>query len=209
MAMYAERREFHCSALPVQSRSDAQAQNFINVRVEESRELGRTVNARRPLRAGEVAVIGYVVVVEPRRTHLSVQVGWNRHVLMQEPAVVINHACDPNTRVMENRFGAYDFVAIKDIPMGAEITYDYATTEFEPHMNFTCYCYSRECRGDWGGFVSLPDDNLMRRRGYIAGYLRDWDASLQSPGPGQSRAARLIAAGSPLSQGGLSLLSGR
>jgi uncharacterized protein len=190
MAMYAAARKFGESVPPAQSRDEIEAQNASNVRIEESRQKGLAVIARRMFEPGDVVVVGYVVGLEPLRTSRSVQVSWNRHVLMQESAVLINHSCDPSTRVVGNRHGAYNFVAIQEITADTEITYDYASTEFEPCLNFTCYCHTRECRGNWGGFASLPYDSAIRQRGYFADYLRDWDANQRYAGPGLPRAPR-------------------
>ena len=53
-----------------------------------------------------------------------------------------NHSCDPNTR-----FDGLNTIAIKDIHIGEELTFDYATfldKEMEP---FQCQCGSSNCRG--------------------------------------------------------------
>ncbi len=60
-----------------------------------------------------------------------------------------NHSCDPNTEVMskwdreENTMRAW-WVALRDIPVGEEITYDYA---FAAEVAEACACGSPLCRG--------------------------------------------------------------
>lgn len=60
----------------------------------------------------------------------------------------INHACDPNAGVesgldQQGRPWAR-IVAMRDIRVGEEITYDYA---FPPEYAETCHCGSANCRG--------------------------------------------------------------
>jgi hypothetical protein len=46
----------------------------------------------------------------------SIQIDWNKHILMDLPARYLNHSCDPNVGVLGlNANGSYNFVALKDI----------------------------------------------------------------------------------------------
>lgn len=61
----------------------------------------------------------------------------------------INHACSPNTEVVtdldEETGEPYAYwVALRDIPVGEELTYDYA---FSGHLAETCFCGSDACLG--------------------------------------------------------------
>ena len=61
----------------------------------------------------------------------------------------INHSCDPNTEVdtswleQEGKPKAW-WVALRDIEVGEELTYDYA---FSGHLAEPCYCGAKTCRG--------------------------------------------------------------
>lgn len=61
----------------------------------------------------------------------------------------INHSCDPNTEVdsswdpLTNTINPW-WVAIRDIPPGEELTYDYA---FSGHLAIPCLCGTAKCRG--------------------------------------------------------------
>jgi len=61
-------------------------------------------------------------------------------VLLQAPERHINHSCDPNTFVKTIHGVRYVF-ALYDIPMGAEITYDYCINGFGDVM-WECNCGS-------------------------------------------------------------------
>ena len=85
----------------------------------------------------------------------------------------LNHSCDPNVGVR----GQITFVAMRDIPAGAELTIDYAMIDGDPAERMACSCGARQCRkvitgSDW----RLPE--LQRRyAGYFSRYLQDRFAS--------------------------------
>ena len=82
-----------------------------------------------------------------------------------------NHSCDPNTDVMlkwdreTNTMLAW-WVAVRDIPVGDEITYDYA---FVADVAEPCHCGAPSCRG-----VIVDDDpaNLARLPEHLRALLQ-------------------------------------
>lgn len=63
----------------------------------------------------------------------------------------INHACEPNCEAVDDR-GRIFIEAVKAIPTGAELTYDYsyerdATHTEEDESLYVCHCGSPRCRG--------------------------------------------------------------
>jgi hypothetical protein len=82
-----------------------------------------------------------------------------------------NHSCDPNTDVMskwDHETGTMCawWVAIRDIPVGEEITYDYA---FVADVAEPCHCGAASCRG-----VIVDDDpsNLAQLSESLRALLR-------------------------------------
>ena len=133
---------------------------------------GRGVFALEKIAHGETVVVGIPVEEVPERTIYSFQMDFNLYVNLDEPAIVINHSCDPNTGVRNNQFGGYDFVALCDIEAGEEITWDYETTEYESIAVQHCLFGSRFCRGKTLGF-KFQEQMLRDRYGeYIADYLK-------------------------------------
>lgn len=68
----------------------------------------------------------------------------------REPGDSINHSCDPNLGLV----AANRLVARRDIAIGEELTYDYATSDSAPYDEFDCACSSPSCRttvrgSDW------------------------------------------------------------
>ncbi len=132
---------------------------------------GRGVFAARDFLPGEVVIIGLLDRLEGIRTTNSIQLDWDVHALFEKPAVLVNHSCCPNLAIVSNRFGAYDFVASQEISSGAEVTWDYAASEFECIGVSVCLCSAANCRGAAGGFSTLPPDHPMLVSGFYAPYL--------------------------------------
>ncbi|MFI7235656.1 SET domain-containing protein-lysine N-methyltransferase [Streptomyces cyaneofuscatus] len=129
---------------------------------------GRGVYAVRDFAVGELVVRGRVERVEPHRTRHSFQKDWDLHVELDETARSINHCCSPNAGVVDNVVGGYDFVAMRVIREGEEVTWDYESTEYESIAVQSCLCGSAVCRGRTRGFKHRTDSVP-----YTAAYLRD------------------------------------
>jgi SET domain len=67
---------------------------------------------------------------------------------------LINHSCRPNTGIRFTDQG-YDLVALRDIDVGEELTYDYSTYIESPER-LSCSCGTVSCRGEIGRFRELP-----------------------------------------------------
>lgn len=72
-----------------------------------------------------------------------------------------NHSCDPNTGIRLITRGTI-ILALRDIEVHEELTYDYSTYLHNPHESMTCGCGAPNCRGVIGNFETLPE-NLKRR----------------------------------------------
>jgi hypothetical protein len=53
-----------------------------------------------------------------------------------------NHACDPNLGWVD----AYALATLVDVPAGAELLQDYATSIADPDFVLRCHCHSYRCR---------------------------------------------------------------
>lgn len=63
----------------------------------------------------------------------------------------VNHSCDPNCQADEDG-GRIFITSIRDIPAGAELTYDYRVESPRPlprdwRRRYPCHCGTRRCRG--------------------------------------------------------------
>ena len=68
------------------------------------------------------------------------------------PGVYANHSCQPNAGIRQDT----RLVALRPIPAGEEIRYDYSTTMWENHWTMACRCGQANCRQRVTDFPTLP-----------------------------------------------------
>ena len=103
----------------------------------------------------------------------TIQIDWDRHIFMELPAVLINHSCDANVGIKNNSANdAYDFWAIRPIPEGEELTWDYEASEWELSTPFDCGCGSANCRKILKGFKENGYIIRQQYGEYYADYLK-------------------------------------
>ena len=89
----------------------------------------------------------------------------------------LNHSCDPNTiinvinNVVDKAF--IEVVARRDIRAGEELTFDYASLEYETVTHIDCRCGTNACRGTVHGFKDLPKHIVekYKEEGMISDHL--------------------------------------
>ena len=68
-------------------------------------------------------------------------------------------------------------MAIRDIIVNEEITFDYAMRNYGvDYFPKQCMCNSERCRGKITGWKDLPDEWKNRYEGFVAPYLLELDA---------------------------------
>ncbi len=157
-----------------------------DVEVSAAGAKGLGVFGARKFSRGETVVVGRAIECPPERTRMSVQVDWERHVEMDVPATLLNHSCEPNLGVRENRWSAFDFVALRDISAGEELAFDYAMTEHELVASLSCCCGSLACVGEIRPWRHRDQEWRAEHAAWVARYLR-----VSSPS-GPHRLERLI-----------------
>jgi hypothetical protein len=108
---------------------------------------------------------------EADRRSRSLQVDTNVIFLgppSREPGDSINHSCEPNCG-MRN---ATTIVAMRDIAVGEELTFDYAMSDASDYNEFNCNCGTSLCRGriradDW-----RLDTLRHRYKGFFSPYIQ-------------------------------------
>jgi len=122
-------------------------------------ELGRGVFARRAIREGEIILTFGGPLIDFAETKrrgalecMAFQVGPNQYIDTLAPAVFVNHSCAPNTGIRNDR----DLVALRDLPGGEEIRFDYSTTMDEKSFTMGCRCGAPGCRRVVTDFSDLP-----------------------------------------------------
>ncbi len=108
----------------------------------------------------------YSLQVDAAR-HIDVPVGTSlREQLEHYRWSFLNHACEPNAA-----FRGLTLVAMRAIRQGEDITFHYATTEYEMAEPFHCRCGSPLCLGEIRGFRHLPPAAVERLRPWCAPHL--------------------------------------
>ncbi len=133
-----------------------------SVRTSPSPISGLGVFAIRQFSAGEVVLTiddRYVVseahpIPQGEENHCD-QLQGGRVVWMQEPERHINHSCWPNVFI-QTEDSVRHVVALRDIEVGDEITYDYSVNGYGDTV-WHCSCGSPRCRKDvHSDFFHLP-----------------------------------------------------
>ncbi len=88
---------------------------------------------------------------------------------------LINHSCNPNTGFKFSPAGIL-LVAIRDIQIGDEITWDYSSTLFESVWKMKCDCHEKNCRKIIGDFTLLDKQIQQRYRqlDIVPQYIKDY-----------------------------------
>ncbi|HLW65918.1 MAG TPA: SET domain-containing protein-lysine N-methyltransferase [Gemmataceae bacterium] len=81
----------------------------------------------------------------------------------------VNHSCDPNTGFTTGETNLY---ALRDIPAGEEICWDYSTSISEAGWSLECCCGSPRCRGVVRSWSELRLEERERLAPIALKYLR-------------------------------------
>ena len=107
----------------------------------------------------------------------SIQIEGDQFMLgpvSRESGDSINHSCSPNCQLRN----ATQLIAMHDIAIGEELTYDYATSDASDYDEFDCACGSANCRvritgNDW----KLPELQTRYRKMFSPYLQRKINAS--------------------------------
>lgn len=85
------------------------------------------------------------------------------------PAKYINHSCDPNCEAVEEEDGRVFIGALRTIPEGAELLYDYAYERTAEHTDddeklYVCRCGSPKCRGTIMAPAKVKKDRKAKKK---------------------------------------------
>ena len=79
----------------------------------------------------------------------------------------INHSCNPNCGIKD----FFKIVAMRNINIGEEITWDYEMTEKHPWWRMKCECGVVDCRKEIGNYKNMPESVRKKYEGYISEWL--------------------------------------
>ena len=139
---------------------------------------GRGLFATRNIRKGDhiLTMSGPIISqeqvdIKPDKEQVNaLQIDEERYIDLQEPGVLGNHSCNPNAGLQEDT----KLIAIKDIALDEEITYDYSST-VDGGWTMPCACGEKECRKKVKDFKLLPKEvqNNYLETGIVQKYIRE------------------------------------
>lgn len=128
--------------------------------------------ARSNIKAGTVIFQEHGPIHDQPHMH-SIQVGVDQHCEIQGEGRFTSHSFNPNmmVRIVEMTSHPVDFVALRDIAEGEDLTFDYTTTEWEMNAGFTDAETGMTCHG----FRHLAFERKIRllEQGLLAKHILD------------------------------------
>jgi len=145
--------------------------------LRDTSEKGEGIFATKSFLVGEIVMVGVIKeILNGNHSHAS-QIGENEYALHAGLITKVNHSCGPNCGIKLNETGAHDYIAIKEIGVNEEITFDYAMRNYIiDYFPKKCMCGSKRCRGRITGWNDLPDEKKKEYEGFVAPYLLELDA---------------------------------
>jgi hypothetical protein len=140
--------------------------------------IGRGVFAGRYFEPGEpILTLGGPVLAAPELLALgpdrayALQIGTGEFLHLAPPGRHLNHSCDPNAGIAEDRI----LIALRAIVPGEEIRFDYSTAMRDDHWTMECRCGEYLCRRVVLDFHHLPPitQNRYLQLGIVQRFILD------------------------------------
>ena len=140
--------------------------------------IGRGVFAAQPFQPGQrILAFEGPVLARPEMLALgldgayALQVGSGEFLDLLPPGRYLNHSCDPNAGIMDDRV----LIALRAIVPGEEIRFDYSTAMREDHWTMECRCGEYLCRRVVLDFHHLPPitQNRYLQLGIVQRFILD------------------------------------
>ncbi len=143
------------------SPSDYEQFGFAEVRIDAITK-NRSLFSKMKFKSGDVISEFFWTVIHSTPSYLTVQVSDTEHIeLLPECLECVNHSCDPNAFFDTTK---KQFVCLKPIQEGEEITFFYPSAEWNMDQSFQCQCKSENCIGLIRGAKYLSADQVKSYR---------------------------------------------
>ena len=141
--------------------------------------LGKAIIATENLIPGEVILKAWGKPTKVRTMH-TIQISPDGHIVPDHPLGLFNHSCEPNCGLLIKAGEQIsEDHALRHIAANEELTFDYATFEYEiHHMPEECLCNAEKCRGSISGYKDMPEELREMYGDYIASYLKVFQAEV-------------------------------
>lgn len=132
----------------------------------------RSLLSKKSFRANELIIGFFAKSVQSTPSYLTVQISDHEHIeLFPECLECANHSCNPNCFFNTT---SMEFVTVKPIAPGEELTFFYPSAEWDMEQPFTCHCVSKDCVGVIKGAKYLTPKEIKKYRftDFIQGKLQ-------------------------------------
>ena len=120
----------------------------------------KSLHSNKVFKVGDIVSLFAAGTVQTTPDYLTIQTGINKHITLQpEFLQYTNHSCNPNCFFDTTIF---EFVAVKDIAVGDELTFFYPSSEWDMTQQFTCTCGSKNCLQIIKGAAYLSKEVLSK-----------------------------------------------
>ncbi len=149
------------------------ADSFLEIR--DTPNMGRGVYAAAPIERGTCLVVCQGWIAASDQLHddwHAMQIGPDQWLCSTGGNLddYINHSCEPNAGFST---GEPALFALRDIPTGEQIAWDYSTSIDEAGWELRCLCGSATCRGVVRPWCELSEADRERLRPIALTYLRE------------------------------------
>ena len=150
-----------------------------DVEVKEAGKKGKGLFANKNFRKGEKILYWKGKTIEtddPSKFSPEIRDHWHPidqkgkkivYILPEEPWMYMNHSCEPNAGIKNNR----TLVAMRLVKKGEEILIDYSTLFIEG-WEMDCKCGSKTCRKKILTFDKLSKKDKDRLKDYVTTYVK-------------------------------------
>ncbi|KAL1880032.1 hypothetical protein Daus18300_001395 [Diaporthe australafricana] len=102
-------------------------------------------------------------------TYATVQIGRNRHLMLNSDLLYLNHSCEPSLIIDTANMTV--LAGPKGLKPGDELTFFYPSTEWSMAQPFDCFCGSATCRGKIAGAKDMAPKQLEGL--WLNGHIRE------------------------------------
>ncbi len=153
----------------------------IGIEVRKAHGRGQGVFTLKAFGPGDTVMVGVLESTGITNHSHASQIGKNKFGFHSGLSSKLNHSCDPNCGIQLNASGGHNFVAMRNMAMGEEATYDYAMRNFTiEHFPENCSCGQDICRGSITGWKDLPEARKNAYQGFAAPYLVEMDRNAET-----------------------------
>lgn len=151
----------------------------------QAAKFGQGIFAKENLAKGTVILkiegpyLNFTETLETNEESYCLQIGIDQYIIPEGSFRYSNHSCDPNAGINFK----FELVALREIPAGEEICWDYSTSMLERHWTMECRCGSPTCRQLITDFDLLPRhvQQFYRRRGIVLPFIEEYVSRLSHP----------------------------